>query len=38
VVSHILPRNAPSIRVAERLGARYARDADVRVKGSAPDP
>ena len=43
-VSHILPGNAASIRVAERLGARYARDADVKVKGSAvriyvyPDP
>ena len=44
VVSHILPGNAASIRVAERLGARYAGDADVKVKGSAvriyvyPDP
>jgi RimJ/RimL family protein N-acetyltransferase len=33
VVSRILPDNAASIRVAERLGARYA--GDVQLKGKA---
>ncbi|BDG05691.1 GNAT family N-acetyltransferase [Anaeromyxobacter oryzae] len=44
VVSHILARNAAAIRVAERLGARYAGDADVEGEATAiriyvyPDP
>lgn len=44
VASHILAGNAAAIRVAERLGARYARDADLRVRGEIvrvyvyPDP
>ncbi len=44
VVSHIMAGNAGSIRVAERLGARYAGDAEIRVKGMPihvyvyPDP
>ncbi len=44
VASHILLGNSTAIRVAERLGASYARDADVRVKGTTvrvyiyPDP
>ncbi len=44
VASHILEGNAGAIRVAERLGARYVRDADVKVKGATvrvyvyPDP
>ncbi len=44
VASHILAGNAASVRVAERLGAKYAYDADERVKDTAvrvyvyPDP
>jgi RimJ/RimL family protein N-acetyltransferase len=44
VTSHILAGNAAAVRVAERLGARYAYDADVRVKDAPvrvyvyPDP
>jgi RimJ/RimL family protein N-acetyltransferase len=44
VASHILAGNSAAVRVAEKLGARYARDADVRVKDTAvrvyvyPDP
>ena len=44
VVSRILDGNAASVRVAERLGAKYARDAYVQVKGRTirvyayPDP
>ncbi|WP_242361064.1 GNAT family N-acetyltransferase [Anaeromyxobacter sp. SG17] len=32
VTSHILAGNAAAVRVAERLGAKYAYDADQRVK------
>lgn len=44
VASHILAGNAAAVRVAERLGATYAHDADERVKGMTvrvyvyPDP
>ncbi len=44
VTSHILAGNAAAVRVAERLGARYAYDADLRVKDTTvrvyvyPDP
>jgi RimJ/RimL family protein N-acetyltransferase len=44
VASHIMSGNAGAVRVAERLGARYAGDADVQVKGTPvriyvyPDP
>jgi RimJ/RimL family protein N-acetyltransferase len=44
VASHILVGNTAAIRVAERLGAKYTCDADVKVKGSTvrvyvyPDP
>jgi RimJ/RimL family protein N-acetyltransferase len=44
VASHILEGNTAAIRVAERLGAKYARDADVKVKDATvrvyvyPDP
>lgn len=44
VTSHILAGNAGAVRVAERLGAKHAYDADQRVKGAVvrvyvyPDP
>ncbi len=44
VASHILEGNKAAIRVAERLGAKYARDADVKVNDTTvrvyvyPDP
>lgn len=44
VTSHILAGNAAAVRVAERLGAKHAYDADQRVKDSVvrvyvyPDP
>ncbi len=44
VTSHILAGNAAAVRVAERLGAKYAYDADQRVKDTLvrvyvyPDP
>lgn len=44
VASHILAGNAAAVRIAERLGARYAGDADVLVKATPvliyvyPDP
>ena len=44
VTSHVLAGNAAAVRVAERLGAKYAFDADQRVKDTPvrvyvyPDP